>query len=244
MKKRTLLLLMLMLCLLTAIGMQATSLYAKIANAQRTLPLRTEFFSFDAVSYDSSADEVVASFTYFKDITDSDIIDQMQMVSSVLGLLMISDPNMDSFNLTLLVKTPSKSEPTRYPYSKTIVGICMDEFRKAFKNNDFMLNALSTELDKLPMQCDPGNNFCYTLGFNSQLKEIQVNLQILSDSMIQTIENTEFNNSIKKMFGSILKTYKQVMTEENISLRVRYYKGTANTPFKDIRMTAAELFGE
>lgn len=243
MKKRFLLLFMLVL--LPAIGMQAASLYATIAKAQAALPVRTEAFSIDALSYDSANDQVQASCTYFTDISESDMMVKQLLINGVLGIFIAVDYNVQPFSLVIRVKTPSPSQPMKISCSKSMVEMYLNMIRSMFQNNDYVLNMLATELDKAPMQCDTGNNFCYTISYNKQRKEIQLNYQLLSEEFIRAFANSdEYINVFYEQIGSSLKVYQKVMTEENVTMRISLFKGTANTPFKVYRLTAAELFGE
>lgn len=242
MKKRVFLL---MLVLLPAIGMQAASLYASIAKVQAALPMRTQLFSIDALSYDGGKNEVTASCTYHSDISESDMTARQQMVMGVLGVFIGLDYNVQPFNLAIRVKTPSASQPIKISCSKSEVETYLSVIRTMFQNNDIILKSLATELDNVPMQCDEGNNFCYTIRYNKQNKEIMIDYQLLSEDAIRRFTASDENmKSFYKQMGTSLKPYQKVMTEENVTVKISLYKGTDNTPLKVYRLTAADLFGE
>lgn len=238
--------LLVLIMLVSVLSTQAASIHAKIAKAQRSIPLRQETFSLDALSYNDEEDAVEGSFTYFSNSIDTDIQAQVQMIATVLGMFMTSDPDMEPFNLILSVKTPDSSQPKTFSYTKGTVAIYMNEVRRIFNNDDSLLQILTNELDNIPMQCDAENNFCYTMSFNSQRKEILLDYQLLSDQYITAYESSEnvFTGSILKQMGTALKAYEHVMKKENITLKISLYKGTDSKPLQVYRISADELFAD
>ncbi len=238
-------LLLFMLVILPAIGMKASSLYSSIAKAQAALPVRTEVFSIDALNYNTTKDEVQASCTYFTALSESDMMAKQVLINSVLGVFIAVDYNVQPFNLSIRVKTPSASQPIKISLSKSMVDTYLNMIRTMFQNNEYTLNMLATELDKMPMQCDSANNFCYTVSYNKQNKEILLDYQLLSEEYIRLFTNSdEYITIFYKQIGNSMKAYQKVMSEENVTLKISIYKGTANTPLKVYRLTAADLFGE
>lgn len=244
MKKITLSVLMI---LLSSLCMHSASLRTKVAAIKKSLPLRTELFSIDAMDYNAADNEVVAEVTCLQDVDARNIQTQIQIVGTIVGTLMTSDPGMDPFNVSVSVRTPAASTPVKFYFTEQDIEFVLNEARKLLADNESMLTLLAQEVDKMPMQCDAANNFCYIFSYDTNRKELRIDYQLFSDEYIKLFSEAPediYFSTVRSFLGPALKAFQKVMTEENVTIRLCMYKGTANTPFKNVRFTASEIFGE